>query len=394
MRWETVPLGSLIHDVATGFASRDDLDEGVFQIRMNNLTSDSHWDWSKRRRVTPSARQLSSSLVEPGDVVFNATNSPDLVGKSGLMPLLDEPAVISNHFLRLRTRADLLVPAYLQHWLVQQFAHGIFRAKAKTWINQATLDRSVLLALRLPLPPLPEQRRIAAILDEADALRAKRRRTTALLNDIPAVVFDSYDKSRWDVATLADVAHLQGGITLNARRGALPAKANYLRVANVFRGSIDLSELKETGVTDREIARTRLQVDDVLVVEGHGNRAEVGRAALIETPPDEELTHQNHLFRLRPITGRVTGRVLELALNCARSREYFRRVANTTSGLNTLNATNVRALSLRVPPIGMQQAIAADVERARSARGSAQQHESHLDGLFASLQHRAFRGEL
>ncbi|WOQ70134.1 restriction endonuclease subunit S [Microbacterium limosum] len=256
------------------------------------------------------------------------------------------------------------------------------------------LNREDAYRASLPLPPLPEQRRIAAILDEADALRAKRRRTTALLNDIPAVVFDSYDKSRWDVATLADVARLQGGITLNARRGALPAKANYLRVANVFRGSIDLSELKETGVTDREIARTRLQVDDVLVVEGHGNRAEVGRAALIETPPDGELTHQNHLFRLRPITGRVTGRVLELALNCATSREYFRRVANTTSGLNTLNATNVRALSLRVPPIGMQQAIAADVERARSARGSAQQHESHLDGLFASLQHRAFRGEL
>jgi len=355
---------------------------------------------TKRAGFVPSAqyfkKQVFSSdlstykVVDKGQFAYATIHLDE--GSIGIAPTR---CVISPMYTVFSIDESRVSAEYLIRFLKSPRALASYpRLGRGTAERRKSISLDALGRLEVPLPPLPEQRRIAAILDEADALRAKRRRTTALLDEIPAVVFDSYEKSRWDAATVAEVAHLQGGITVNARRGTLPSTANYLRVANVFRGSIDLSELKRTGVTDREIARTRLQLDDVLVVEGHGNQAEVGRAALVETLPDGELTHQNHLFRLRPITARVSGRFLELSLNCATSREYFRRVANTTSGLNTLNATNVRALSLRIPPIGTQQEIAADIERARTASGEARQHESHLDGLFASLEHRAFRGEL
>lgn len=246
----------------------------------------------------------------------------------------------------------------------------------------------------VPLPPLPEQHRIAAILDEADALRVKRSKSVALLDELPPIQFNSRQTTRWPRLTVGDVADLQGGLTVNARRASLPRVAAYLRVANVFRGSIDLSTLKQIGVSDAELSRTRLKRGDVLVVEGHGNLTEVGRAAMVDYLPKEPLTHQNHLFRLRARGGAVTGRFLELAINSPSSREYLKRVANTTSGLNTLNATSVRNLPIRVAPPEEQHEIEAEFAVSAVARSVAQHGQGHLDSLFASLQHRAFRGEL
>ena len=110
--------------------------------------------------------------------------------------------------------------------------------------------------------------------------------------------------------------------------------------------------------------------------------------------PSADLTHQNHLFRLRPNAERVLGRFLELVLNSSDSREYFRRVANTTSGLNTLNATSVRSLRMRLAPPAIQDEVVREVDGVSNSIRAAERSSAQLDELFASLQHRAFRGEL
>ncbi|WP_434968851.1 hypothetical protein [Microbacterium sp. bgisy207] len=181
---------------------------------------------------------------------------------------------------------------------------------------------------------------------------------------------------------------------MNARRATLPQRAGYLRVANVFRGAIDTTEIKELGVSRAELERTRIRLGDLLVVEGHGNLDEVGRAALVTALPSADLTHQNHLFRLRPNGERVLGRFPELVLNSSDSRKYFRRVANTTSGLKTLNATSVRSLRMRLAPLSVQNEIVRELDSVSNAIRAAESSSTELDELFAALQHRAFRGEL
>ena len=391
MSWETVRLGQEIRDVAVGFASAQNLAEGTFQIRMNNLTRDNQWDWTQRRRVTATSKQLAAA-VRAGDVIFNATNSPDLVGKSGLMPELDEPAVISNHFMRLRPSISLH-NAYLAHWLRRQFDLGTFRARAKAWINQATVSRELLLGLFIPLPPLSEQRRLAAILDEADMLRRKRGDSLQKLGEAADAFFAAQADDQWARTTVQQVADLQGGLTVNSRRQQL-AHVEYLRVANVLRGRLDLTHVKSLGVTQAEVERTRLELNDVVLVEGHGNLDEVGRAARIPDIGAKVLTHQNHLFRLRPKPRVITGAFLERSLNSGSGREHLRRVANTTSGLNTLNATSVRSTPIRLPPIAVQEALDRDLESIFKLSRRAQRSLEEIDALFASLQHRAFRGEL
>ena len=122
-----VQLGSLVIDAKPGFASGDDLEEGVFQVRMNNITRDGTLDFSKRRRVPVDDKKLCNVLLTVGDVLFNATNSPDLVGKSAFIGKLDEPTTYSNHFVRLRANPDLLDGSYLSRWLHTLFQSGKFR---------------------------------------------------------------------------------------------------------------------------------------------------------------------------------------------------------------------------------------------------------------------------
>jgi type I restriction enzyme, S subunit len=150
MTWQKVRLSDVLMDVKSGFACGEDPSDGVFQFRMNNITSEGTLDLRKKRRVPKTTRNIDSFLVEPGDILFNATNSPQLVGKSALVPSLDEPAAFGNHFLRLRPDVERLNGGYLARWLTLQFQTGVFSGMCHQWVNQATVGRDSLLTLKMP----------------------------------------------------------------------------------------------------------------------------------------------------------------------------------------------------------------------------------------------------
>ena len=120
------------------------------------------------------------------------------------------PAVFSNHFLRLRPDPDRLDGRFLSRWLNVQFQRGRFKGIFRQWVNQATVNRDALLAMQIRLPLLPEQRRIAEILDKADALRAKRRAALAHLDILTQSIFlDMFGDpvaSGWRMTTIDGIA--------------------------------------------------------------------------------------------------------------------------------------------------------------------------------------------
>jgi type I restriction enzyme S subunit len=111
----------------------------------------------------------------PGDVLFNNTNSTELVGKSALFTGYSEPIVYSNHFTRLRTISDALLPDILASWLNQQWQQGVFAAICNSWIGQSAVKADKLLNLEIPLPPMVEQRRVAGVLKMQMAVVNKAR---------------------------------------------------------------------------------------------------------------------------------------------------------------------------------------------------------------------------
>jgi len=151
------PLNDLLEDARSGFACGEDVPDGVFQIRMNNVTSGGRLDFGKKRRVPANTREIDSYWLREGDVLFNATNSPELVGKTAVWRDEAEPAVFSNHFLRLRPLAGQANGTYVAMCLQIQFEMGRFRLMTNQWVNQATVPREALLSMRIKVPPIDQQ---------------------------------------------------------------------------------------------------------------------------------------------------------------------------------------------------------------------------------------------
>jgi type I restriction enzyme S subunit len=385
--WETVPLGQEIDDVAVGFASSDDLTEGTFQIRMNNLTRDSQWDWSRRRRVAPTSKQLSAA-VRTGDVIFNATNSPELVGKSGLMPALDEPAVISNHFMRLRPSSSLH-NSYLAHWLRLQFEQGVFRARAKAWINQATVSREALLGLRIPLPPPPEQRRIAAILDQAESIRRLRTQQRHQIDELRRARIDGISADSVEFRQLGELIDparpLTYGILMPGPEveGGVP----YIRVADMDGIGIREHNVRRTSIAISEkYRRSILAPGDLLMsIRGH-----VGRFAFIpESLAGANITQDSARIA---ITG-ANPIFVRAWLEGATAQHWMSRHTKGVA-VRGINLGDLRRLPIPMLAAREQIEIAADLNQISAMRAMTVASSDMCTNLFASLQHRAFRGEL
>lgn len=315
-------------------------------------------------------------------------------GAIALIPQDLDGVVVTNEFPIFDIDENQVDARYLIRYLVSPRFVAMLEGASRGASGQNRVRESEFLRLEVPLPPLPEQRRVAAILDEADALLSAVARQRDLMRMAIDATFERLigNSEGWQKARLADLGAIQGGLTVNVKRAANPIELPYLRVANVMRGGVDISELKTIRVTSAEKSRVGLKRGDLLVVEGHGNVNEVGRVAQW-TSGEVELVHQNHLIRIRPDGEKISPSYLEQYLNTA-GRRYFREVAKTTSGLNTINITNVKECPVIVPPTAIQREFGEAVGECRQQLVGAARREGELRALFASLQHRAFRGEL
>jgi len=190
--WRWVRLGDVIQDAQAGFACGERDAEGIVQLRMNNLDTRGNFIWDDVLRVPREGNNTEPFLLVPGDVLFNNTNSTELVGKSALFAGYAEPIVYSNHFTRLRTISDALLPDFLASWLNHQWQQGVFAAICNKWIGQSAVKANKLLNLEIPLPPLEEQRRIAGVLREQMAAVEKARSSAEeelkTINALPAAL--------------------------------------------------------------------------------------------------------------------------------------------------------------------------------------------------------------
>lgn len=239
--------------------------------------------------------------------------------------------------------------------------------------------------LKCLVPPADEQTRIAETLKAADdhirAIEDQIRNAQMVAEAIdqesfpagPNVVKYPYQygtahtiPQKWDSFPLGQLANISSGITLNKDREPGENGVRYLTVINVHRGRIDLSEVRHIELRGEEIETKRIAAGDILVIEGHANPAEIGRAALA-TDKEEGMSFQNHLFRVRINNiEKIRPKFLVRALNSSRIRRYWVATANTSSGLNTINRTALNRLILPAPKPSEQDSIVERVEAAES----------------------------
>ncbi|MFV2010046.1 MULTISPECIES: restriction endonuclease subunit S [unclassified Micromonospora] len=271
-----------------------------------------------------------------------------------------------------------------------------------SWVRATTADNfpiDKLKELKVVLPPLAEQRRIADVLDRVDTLRAWRQQAVAELDALASSVFtelldEVLNSFGCTSRNLGDVADIASGITKGRKAPAGSVReVPYLAVANVQDRRLDLSGIKYIEATDGEVERYRLRMNDLVLTEG-GDPDKLGRGSLwrCELP---EAIHQNHIFRVRiDDAGRVHPVYLNWLISSAYGKRYFLRSAKQTTGIASINMSQLRRFPVAVPDYDVQKKFAEQVDGIERSKAVQRRALGELDALFASLQHRAFRGEL
>ena len=152
--WKWVKLVEVISEAQPGFACGERSASGVIQLRMNNVDTRGNITWNDFLRVPCNANQLDKYQLIADDVLFNNTNSVELVGKSALFTNHTEPVVYSNHFTRLRGDKSKIIAAYLTACLIYHWNSKTFERICNRWIGQSAVKNEKLFALQIPLPPL------------------------------------------------------------------------------------------------------------------------------------------------------------------------------------------------------------------------------------------------
>ena len=223
--------------------------------------------------------------------------------------------------------------------------HIYFKDYKKEEFNLDTLDR---------------QKEIVNILGRIESVIASRQQELQKLDELIKARFvemfgDMYLNSKgWSEAKLESMADVVSGITKGRKTKSEDlTEVPYMAVSNVKDGYIDWTTVKTIEATQQEIEQYRLLADDVLMTEG-GDPDKVGRGAIIKEPL-ENCIHQNHIFRVRLDESVVLPEFFAEYLQHQRSKRYFLGCAKQTTGIASINMTQLRALPVLIPPLSKQE---------------------------------------
>lgn len=173
--WEVVRLGEVLESTTYGTNAQLGSDGDVTVLRMNNLQN-GEIDLSEVRRANLSDKEVQELALVPGDILFNRTNSLDLVGKVAVIRELDKPVSFASYLIRLRTMKNRADPFWLNALLWSPQYQSRIHKFATPGVSQANINPTSLKSLTIPLPPLDEQQTISGLLDGIDVALEQARK--------------------------------------------------------------------------------------------------------------------------------------------------------------------------------------------------------------------------
>ena len=331
---------------------------------------------------------LKRSQIQGGDVLVTIAGT---IGRTGVVPH-DAPEMNCNQAVAIVRPTQEIERNYLRHWLESQDARSQMLGSTVTG-TISNLSLSQLGELRVPLPPLEEQRRIAAILDQAETLRTQRRTALALLDSLTQSLFlDMFgdlatNPKRFQAKSLCEVATFYGG-------NSLPSGLDFTdQVGGYF--LMKVSDMNLPG-NEREILQCQSWSDVA------GSKASTCPVGSIVVPKRGGAIGTNK----KRITTRPTILDPNLMAICPDpdqlNQEFLFQwflgfdLASIASGSSVpqLNKQDLAALTMLVPPLPLQQTFATRIASIQALKATHRRALAALDALFASLQQRAFAGQL
>ncbi|MFV8392811.1 restriction endonuclease subunit S [Flavobacterium sp. LB2P6] len=262
------------------------------------------------------------------------------------------------------------------------------------------ISKGYIEDLEIPLPPLATQQKIAIILDKADELRQYNKQLIekydALTQSLFLEMFGDPVKNEkeWEIKELHLVALISSGITKGRKNNILDSigEIPYMRVANVQDGYLDLTEIKTIPAFKTDLEKFLLKKGDVLMTEG-GDPDKLGRGAVWQNEI-EQCLHQNHIFKVRVDSNLLTPLYFNKLASSLYGKKYFLKIAKQTTGIATINKTQLSKFPVLMASIDLQNQFAERVELIEIQKQQAQEALVKSEELFQSLLQKAFKEEL
>ncbi|MBK1684217.1 restriction endonuclease subunit S [Rhodoferax fermentans] len=304
---------------------------------------------------------------------------------------------IGRSVAAVRSNPQKLDARFLFHFLktkVMQLREGSQGAA------QGVITREMIFSLSVTLLPLPEQRRIAAILDQADALRAKRREALAQLDSLTQSIFiemfgdPAANPKAWPRLTLNELMDENG-----PQNGLYKPSTDYgtgtpiLRIDAFYDGVVTkLHSLKRVRLSASELKLYGLRINDIVI--NRVNSIEyLGKSALIPRL-SEHTVFESNMMRFSVRRDLVEPGYVVQFLQTKFIKNQIKSCSKNAVNQSSINQQDVKSFQVNVPPLTLQRTFALRVQSVEALKITHRTALAELDTLFASLQHRAFQGDL
>ena len=381
MKWNVISLGDIALQKGGSVDPKKHPDE-VFE-----LYSIPAFD-AGAPEVTPgSAIGSSKKAVQPDDVMISR-----IVPHIRRAWVVGQPnghrQIASGEWIIFKDKS--FWPQYLRWVLVGDVFHSAFmRTVSGVGGSLLRARPAEVFKIQIPLPPLTEQRRIAAILDAADALRAKRRESLVHLDTLLQSTFlDMFgdpvtNPMGWEQMPFTDVCDIQGGTQPPKSEWISDPREGYVRMLQI-RDFTQPDRPKVEYVKDRKSLK-KCTEDDILIGRYGASVGKIleGLCGAYNVAIAKCLWDQDRIARAYLLTW-------------LRS-QHFQKSVTSFGGRAAqagFNKTDLGELQMSLPPLGLQHRFAAIVDSVEQQKAAQRAHLDALDTLFASLQSRAFRGDL
>lgn len=337
------------------------------------------------------AKEMELYRLQRGDILLSeASGSPTEVGKPAIWNGEIPDCAFQNTLIRVRPHA--VEPRYLLHYFQHQAREGEF-ARGSRGVGISHLGHATLACWQVPLPTIGEQQRIVGVLDRAVRLRTARRRTTALLDKLTQSTFAgmfgniAMNTHDWPTSELGEAATFFGGASLPEGDPYFGQVGGYflLKVSDMTRPGNSEFIRDCSAWTPDAGQRSATCPSGTIIIPKRGAAISTNKKRITE----RQAVLDPNLMGILPRPG-----LLELTYLYHWFLQFDLLAITSGSSVPQLNKKDLAPLKIQTPPLALQREFARRISKVQTVRESCRAHLVELDALLASLQYRAFRGEL
>ena len=400
MSWSTVKLGSVIDFIrGVTFKPEDQVEPhssgSTVVMRTKNIQVKG-LDESDLIAIPTALIKREEQFLMSGDILISSANSWELVGKSSYIDGLNYQATAGGFISIVRPQNKKLFPKYLYYWITNPTIQSLIRNCGRKTTNISNLDVNQFKELTIPLYNLAEQKRIAAILDKADAIRRKRQQAIELADEFLRSVFlDMFgdpvtNPKDFPVGTIRDLVDSVNYGT-SSKASEIDGEYPILRMGNItYNGDWDFTSLKYIDLAEKEKAKYLVSKGDLLFNRTNSKEL-VGKTAVYEE--DKPMAIAGYLIRVRP-NSNGNNHYISGYLNSMHGKEILMAMCKNIVGMANINAQELQDIKILIPPKKYQDQYANIVITTKSKVKKLKQALAEADILFKALSQRAFAGEL